>query len=383
VKILYAAAAIQGLFLAILLFKTRINQPANKILSALILLLSFHLVLVGFDNREFFMMFPHLSRVSWIIGSLYWPLIFIFVQYLTRSHAGSPGKYILFFIPFIVLLIVMMPYYLMSAEEKRNILTDFEKASQADFGWINQVVSLLHIFFQTFSLLYYLRLEKKLREEYSEVESIRILWLRQFLIFILSATILAVISFFCRTWNIPVLSNLYSFHFIGIVAIFYWMSYKALTQPVIFGLSPATAIHHVDIPAKEHELTEKYSKSGVDTAKLPAIFQSLETVISTEKLYRKKDLTLSELADRISLPRHQVSQAINSQFEGNFFDLINGYRVEDFKAMAADPAKKNLTLLGIAQEAGFNSKASFYAIFKKKTGLTPSEYLEMQSKSVK
>jgi AraC-like DNA-binding protein len=36
--------------------------------------------------------------------------------------------------------------------------------------------------------------------------------------------------------------------------------------------------------------------------------------------------------------------------------------------------KKNLTLLSIALDAGFNSKSSFNAIFKKHTGVTPSEY---------
>jgi AraC-like DNA-binding protein len=57
--------------------------------------------------------------------------------------------------------------------------------------------------------------------------------------------------------------------------------------------------------------------------------------------------------------------------------------VEDFKQLALDPSHKHLSLLGIAQEAGFNSKATFYAIFKKKTGMTPSEYLESQSESLK
>lgn len=343
------------------------------------IILSFHLILVGFDNREFFMTFPHLSRVSWVIGTLYWPLLFLFVQYITRTQSSPIWKSFWTFIPFIVYVIILVPYFIKSTDEKLAILDNFDKASEADFGWFNQTISVLHLFFQSFSLWYYLRVEKKLREEYSEIDSVRILWLKHFLTLMLIATALAVFSFFARTWHIPVLSHLYSFHFIGVVFIFYWLSYKALTHPVIFGLTPEPA----HAPSIKTEIPEKSAKSSMEEDRLTTIFQAVQSVLEQEKLYRKNNLTLSELADRISFPRHQVSQSINSRYSGNFFDLINAYRVEDFKQLALDPNYKHLSLLGIAQEAGFNSKATFYAIFKKKTGKTPSEYVESQSESVK
>ena len=39
-----------------------------------------------------------------------------------------------------------------------------------------------------------------------------------------------------------------------------------------------------------------------------------------------------------------------------------------------DPATKHLTVLHILYEVGFNSKSSFNALFKRKTGFTPTEY---------
>lgn len=375
IQIIYSAASIQGLFLAFLLVRTKVNQPANRILAILLVILSFHLILVGFDNRDFFLAFPHLSRVSWIIGSLYWPLIFLFVQYITQTQPDKIWKSFWLFIPFLVLLVIMLPYYTLSADEKRGLLTNFEEASRDDFGWINQVVSLLHILFQTFILIYYLRFEKKLYQEFSEVESLRIQWLKQFLILTLTATLLAVFSFFARTWQIPVLSQLYSFHFIGIVLLFYWLSYKALTHPVLFGI--------VKEQIQPTTLTpeEKYKKSSLETEQLASMFEKVKQVLHHQQLYLKNDLTLTQLSTAVGIPRHQLSQAINSCYTGNFFDLINDYRVEAFKQLASQPGKKHLSLLGIAQEAGFNSKASFYSVFKKKTGMTPAEYLENQSKA--
>lgn len=380
IQIIYSAASIQGAFLSFLLIRTKVNQPANRILAILLLILSFHLILVGFDNREFFLSFPHLSRWSWIIGSLYWPLLYLFVLFITRTQSEKIWRHFVLFIPFIVLLIIMLPYYTMSANEKRNLLRHFEAASQDDFGWINQAVSVLHILFQGYFLIYYMRFEKKLKEEYSEIESVRIQWLKQFLLLTFVVTVLAVFSFFARAWQVPLLSPLYSFHFIGIVLLFYWLSYKALTQPVLFGIVqevPTTPGHESTLT----EVTEKYKKSSLETEQLHSIFEKVKQVLETQQLYLRNDITLTQLSVAANIPRHQLSQAINSCYSGNFFDLINDYRVETFKQLVTQPDKTHLSLLGIAQEAGFNSKASFYAVFKKKTGMTPAEYQERESKA--
>ena len=372
IKILYSAAAIQGLFLAALLVRSKTNRSANRILSILLCLLSFHLVLVAFDERSFFMALPHLSRISWIIGSLYWPLLFLFVQAIMK-YPLPRWVNVLLFVPFFVALALMLPYYLQSAEQKRAILDNFGKASLADFGVINQVISVLHIVFQGLCLAFYFHIEEKLKDEYSALESLRIKWLRQFLIGILIVTVIAVFSFFARNFEIPVLSSLYSFHFFGLVILFYWLSYRALTSPVVFGLEPVMQVNEV----------VKTSSKEIPDDKLQASFEQISRVLKEDRLFTKATLTLSELADKAGVARHLASQAINTQTDGNFFDLVNNLRVEEFKRIVTDPSKKNLNLVGIAQEAGFNSKASFYAIFKKNTGMTPSQYAEKQSEPVK
>lgn len=377
-EIIYSAAALQGIFLATLLFRTQINQPANKVLSLLLLLLSFHLVLVGFDKQEFFLAFPHLSRISWIIGSTYWPLIFLFIQYLTGTKSNNFFKSYGLFIPFVVLLTTMVPYYVLSAEEKRAILINYEAASQYDFGWVNQLMSGLHLIFQGFFIWYYMRIEKVRATEFAAIEQVRIVWLKHFLQLIFIATVIAVISFYSRAWNIPVLSEAYVFHFIGVVFLFYWLSYKALTQPVLFGLTSEVAhMSEANTSAEPIQTQgEKYSRSSINEQQLKETFELIKDGFERERLHVKTDLTLSSLAAHINTSRHQVSQAISTQYSGNFFDLVNDYRVEEFKRRATQPEARNLTLLGIAQEAGFSSKATFYSVFKKKTGMTPSEYLE-------
>jgi len=74
-KVLLLAGALQGLVLAILLFSRKVNVHANRILSAVLFILSIHIIIVAFDEKSFFMRFPHLSHISWLTPTLIGPTI--------------------------------------------------------------------------------------------------------------------------------------------------------------------------------------------------------------------------------------------------------------------------------------------------------------------
>jgi YesN/AraC family two-component response regulator len=93
-----------------------------------------------------------------------------------------------------------------------------------------------------------------------------------------------------------------------------------------------------------------------------------------EKLFQEADLTLHELAGRLQSPTYQVSQALNEGMKKNFYDLVNGHRVEEAKRLLLDSKNRNYTILSVGFEAGFNSKTTFNTVFKKFTGMTPTEF---------
>ena len=96
--------------------------------------------------------------------------------------------------------------------------------------------------------------------------------------------------------------------------------------------------------------------------------------MSNEKPYLTSTLTLKELAERLDLNPRILSRVINERKNQNFFDFINGYRIDDAKMILSNPAKRKMTILEVLYGVGFNSKSVFNTTFKKNTGVTPTEY---------
>lgn len=93
-----------------------------------------------------------------------------------------------------------------------------------------------------------------------------------------------------------------------------------------------------------------------------------------ERVFRNPDLTLDSLAERLDLTPNAVSQLLNAGLGQSFYELVNGYRLEEVKHRLLTSDARRLTVLALALEAGFNSKTTFNRVFKEKTGLTPKEY---------
>ncbi len=102
--------------------------------------------------------------------------------------------------------------------------------------------------------------------------------------------------------------------------------------------------------------------------------ERLVILMETTKPYLNMTLSLNDLAQELSISPKHLSQVINESFQKNFFDFINFYRVNESKRFLQDSGYNKYTVLGIAYESGFNTKATFNSAFKKVTGITPKEY---------
>ena len=96
----------------------------------------------------------------------------------------------------------------------------------------------------------------------------------------------------------------------------------------------------------------------------------IERGMTEQKLYLDSQLSIDSFADQIGLRSREVSSIINSHYHSNFFEFVNGYRVEEAKRLLLE--EEGETILAIAFKAGFNSQSAFHRFFKRVTGVTPS-----------
>ena len=96
--------------------------------------------------------------------------------------------------------------------------------------------------------------------------------------------------------------------------------------------------------------------------------------MAEQQPYLDPNLTLRQLAQMIDLHPNYLSQLLNERIGKNFSEYVNLFRLESFKVKAEDPANKNMTILALAFDSGFNSKTVFNTFFKKIMGKTPKAY---------
>ncbi len=104
------------------------------------------------------------------------------------------------------------------------------------------------------------------------------------------------------------------------------------------------------------------------------ILNELKDLLVREQLFLEPRLTLADLAEHSGFKVHYISQAINQVQEQNFFDFINQRRIEYACDLLIRESRQPVNILQVAMQSGFNSKSSFYNVFKKQLGQTPTQF---------
>jgi len=112
--------------------------------------------------------------------------------------------------------------------------------------------------------------------------------------------------------------------------------------------------------------------------------RKLQKLMLKDKVFLNPELTLQELANLMNLKLNELSAFINTHLGKNFNDFINEYRINEFKQRVKSPATDSkATIMELAYQSGFNSKASFNRLFKEYTGITPSQFKKGKDPIVK
>jgi AraC-like DNA-binding protein len=387
VSIIILLAAIQGFFLAILLFKKYHSLYANRFLGLLLFCYSFILVHLFLQDTGFYNQNPHLLYILLSLPLLIGPLHFLYARFLIQPSARFDKKQLLHFLPFIIYTLMQLPFLFKSSGELLSSLPDVENEGfplkQLIF---NEIIIIQGLVYTIYTLVLIRKYSYRLKEVFSALDKVKLTWLRNITLMALTAIgmfILEIMLFFLDL-RLLEFGQLSSFLIaIYVYTLGYWGMLKSeifLEPAVVNSMNELNRIEPHEIKSEVQSDIRKYEKSGLSEEKAQEILDSLLSMMQKEKPYRNSEITLTQLANSLSFSPHNLSEVINSQLQKNFFDFMNEYRVEEVKQDLKDPAKKHLKILAIAFDAGFNSKSSFNTIFKKQTGMTPSEFRELKGK---
>ncbi len=264
---------------------------------------------------------------------------------------------------------------------------------QTSLEWYMIVASLT-----AYSLLCVLRVRKhtsNLRKLTSSMENIDLRWVNVFLTLLMLIAVMYVLKIAANyvlsteSYNQAIDLTIYATLSCGIV----YLGVKALMQTTIFSPRLVTSYGAIAVEKsavsprafqpKANSVTAveangKYGNSALPAETSQELATTIRNKVETDKLYLVSDLTLSDLAEQLGSTTHVVSQVLNNTIGQSFYDFVNAYRVEEAKKWLESSDSKSIPISRIAQEAGFNSSSAFYNAFKKKTGMTPSQWRDRQ-----
>lgn len=233
-----------------------------------------------------------------------------------------------------------------------------------------------------------------IKNQFSETDTISFHWFRNFLIALTITLIFSLIMMLLDLWlDLNYWQDWWG-NLVGVILIYYVsITGYAQIQPgrrLVFRESatiplPVSLIQPEMLPVETaHQLvSSSLVAQQPGQAPLPVLPSSeilenrdkLVAYMTAERPYLDPDLSLADLARRLKTTPVLLSQVVNTGVGKNFNDFVNEYRVEEFKQQAQNPTNAHLSLLGIALDCGFNSKATFNRAFRKFTGTSPGEFL--------
>lgn len=343
-------------FLTLLLLCKRGKTIADKILATWLFMVTLHLLLFYFRQAG---LYPQLLAVDFPLPLVHGPFLFVYTLALTRGRVSKLS--LLHFAPALAVLLYLIPFFLLSTEEKISV---FERNGE---GY--EVFLMIRTFANLSSGVVYVILANvvlrkhriSILDQFSSTEKINLQWLQY-------------LSYWIALIWIFVLFGPEELIYASSVLFILFIGFFGIRQTGIFHSQEATKVTD---PKSEAETAEKkkYQKSGLSSDASESLHRDLRLLMVSEKPFRESELSLADLAKRLNTQPNYLSQVINEREGKNFYDYINTLRIEEFKRLASHPDSKKYTLLGLAQECGFNSKSSFNRYFKKVTGKSPSEFL--------
>lgn len=368
---------VAGLVLA-LLFIALILTKKNKLLqdyylAFFIFLLGIYLILKYFFYHKLEQEFPIIIYLDIYFWVLLGPIIFIYTLISISKEKVFKTKYFLTLIPAGIVTILFYKYIFLSP-------LDFFVDDDYTYSIFFEIGAIVWLYnspiFYILTIIFLRKHQNSINDYYSSPKSVDLKWLYYlsngfalFLFVLLFKTALVWL------FNLDVIFDLYEISIIITVIYIFGIGFFGLKQQGIF-INPIVD-QSDDNDRIRKQSNGNYQKSSIDDNEADKILQKLNLLMKEEEPFLECELNLPMLASKIDVSTNKLSQVINKYLNKNFFDYVNDYRIEKVKGLLSDSSYNHYKVIELAYQSGFNSKSTFYNLFKKVEGITPTEFRKM------
>ncbi|WP_442267217.1 helix-turn-helix domain-containing protein [Tenacibaculum sp. ZS6-P6] len=212
-----------------------------------------------------------------------------------------------------------------------------------------------------------------LKKNYSFTKNIDLKW---FSIWVNGLISLLIIDIICGgiLFAYPSLQLVLFINLLYLTGLIWYMGYYGLNQSQVFLITQEI----------EKKGTKLYVESPtlIHSDEFIELEKKMKELFENRRLFKQQNLTLRETADALEVSDKKLSNFINQYLKTNFYDYVNSYRIQNFKESIQKGDSNQLTLLAIAFDSGFNSKATFNRVFKNSEGITPLQYKKSIEKGI-
>jgi len=401
--LLFSGVLLSLLCSSILFFKNRTDRKANRFLAIAFLftgclILRYYLI---YTKEMLFvpLYYQFLSPFFYLIA----PCIYLYVLMLLSNSGKKPRYYLWHFLPVILMLLDVLPWFNLSPAQRyayvvmvvRDSVRMFRVSAGLFPNWLHNLFrltqGLIYVIFQIRLILKVYRSEYYLPKVLSYMRIFRWSVLLTFIMALMYLCLIIFISlciifqadteFMGHMVYLPACVICTSFLLLSLYLYFnphllYEIPLEADT--VIILQDEITAETLINAP----QLSEQFAAKSLYTYTVLIEYQKcLERELSINEVFKRKGLTVTQLANLCEIPVRALAYLFTNIYFKGFNDFINEYRLQYMVERMNLTDWRLLTVEGLAMEAGFSSRTTFFLAFKKKYGMNPTAYLNNMNKS--
>ncbi len=372
-EIIFIIGVTQSLFLAFLVYSKKNKSLADYVLTVWFILIALNLLDYYFAISGFAKQHHYLLSLGTCIPLLHGPLMLLYIVLLIKTEVNFKWVYLLHILPFCFFIIYLFfNFYILDLNGK---LSFYEQQNLDPNPFIEALIILKIItgpIYVVFSFFMLKNHTKNIKSIFSYTEEINLIWIRYVLGGIGFVWLMVLFSKIMSNFNSSFAEMEDHLIYISLTLVMFILGYFGIKQQKIYsGTFIENNKSKINVPGRE-----RYKKSSLRETDSQEYRNNLLDYMENEKPYLYGKISLNEIASHLNIPVNHLSQVINEQLGKNYFDFVNEYRVREVKKQFENLKDDKISILAVAYQSGFNSKSGFNIVFKKYTGLTPSQYIK-------